>query len=366
MKWSMKIATVAGIGIYVHWTFLLLIGWIVFLHVNRGASLGVALEGVVFVLTIFGCVVLHELGHALAARSYHIDTKDITLLPIGGVARLERIPEQPMQELWVATAGPAVNVAIAAGLLGVLVLSDRFVPAESLTGPGSGFLTKLMWVNVALVVFNMIPAFPMDGGRVLRALLATSLDYVRATQIAATVGQIIAILFGLVGLFFSPLLLVVALFVYLGAKQEARAVSIRAAMRGIPVRDAMITHFRLLAPADTLAVAIEELRAGSQQDFPVLEGDRLVGILARDDLLKALPAGGPDQRVDAVMRRECLAVEDTEMMERTFQRMREQGCSSLAVVRRGALVGLLTLENVGELMMINSALQSGRARQGVP
>jgi Zn-dependent protease len=365
MKWSLKIGSLAGIGVYVHWTFLILIGWIVFVYLKAGATVAMAIEGVAFVMAIFGCVVLHELGHALAARRFHVETRDITLLPIGGVARLERIPEEPHQELWIAVAGPAVNVVIAGGLLVILVLSNRLAPLESLTANGGAFMTKLMVVNVILVVFNMIPAFPMDGGRVLRSLLATTMDYVRATQIAATVGQVIAVGFGIIGLFFNPLLLIVALFVYLGAQQEAHAVAIRAAMRGIPVRDAMITNFRPLAPQDTLATAIEELRAGSQQDFPVLEDDQIVGMLSRDALLKALAEGGTSRLVGETMRRESLAVEDTEMLERTFQRMREANRSSMAVVRHGTLVGLLTLENVGEMMMINSALQSGQARYRV-
>jgi CBS domain-containing protein len=227
---------------------------------------------------------------------------------------------------------------------------------------GGNFLLKLMWVNVVLVGFNMIPAFPMDGGRVLRALLATQLDYSAATGIAATVGQIIAILFGLLGLFFNPFLLFIALFVYLGAQQEAHSAAIRSAMRGVPVRDAMITTFRTLAPDDTLRQAVSEILPGGQRDFPVVEAGQVVGMLTRDDVLRAVSAGDADHRVADVMRSECLKVEDSEMLDRTFERMREHGCSSLAVVRHGSVVGLLTLENVGELMMIHSAMRRAQPR----
>jgi Zn-dependent protease len=205
MKWSWKIGEYAGIGVYVHATFLLVILWVVSLH--WGQDVAAIIEGVAFVLSIFGCVVLHEFGHALAAKRYGIQTRDITLLPIGGVARLERMPEDPKQELVVAIAGPAVNVVIAAILYAALAifgrvdLPERFARFEPFYLGAGSFMHNLMTVNIFLVLFNMIPAFPMDGGRVLRGLLATRMDYVRATNIAANVGQFLAFVFGFIGLF---------------------------------------------------------------------------------------------------------------------------------------------------------------------
>lgn len=219
-----------GIPVYLHWTFLLLLGFVAISQVIASGSVVAAFAGVLFVSVIFACVVLHEFGHALAARRYGIRTRDVTLLPIGGVARLERMPEDPRQELVVALAGPAVNVAIA-GLLGIWLFLTGFASADGLTLAGS-FAARLLSINLALVAFNMLPAFPMDGGRVLRALLAQRMSYVRATNLAATIGRGMALLFGIVGLLWNPMLVLIALFVWVGAGQEAAMVRSRAAFNG--------------------------------------------------------------------------------------------------------------------------------------
>ncbi len=372
MRWSWKLGQVAGIGIFVHWTFLLLIAWVVYIYVSLGSDLAGVLDGIVFVLAVFGCIVLHELGHALTARRYGIRTRDITLLPIGGVARLERMPDDPTQELWVALAGPAVNLVVAAVLfpvvalgLGMAVLLDPALLSHAFF-VGSGFLVRLLIVNVLLVAFNLVPAFPMDGGRVLRSLLAMKLDYVQATHIAATVGQVLAILFGIAGVFaHQPWWLFIALFVYLGAEQESHMVQVRSVMRGVPIRAAMVTRFRTFSQDESLASALNELLVGQQQDFPVMDRDEVVGMLTRSDLLAALAQGKRDVPISEVMRRDCRVVEEAEMLDRTFQRMREWECPTLPVLREGRLVGLITLENVGEWMMIQSALRKARARGDV-
>jgi Zn-dependent protease len=268
MKWSFKLGTYAGIGVYLHWTFALLIGWIFIAHLGAGKTPAQALTGVGFILALFGCVVLHEFGHALTAKRYGVRTRDITLLPIGGVARLERIPENPTQEFWVAIAGPAVNVVIAAVLFVVLAgLSSvgQMFQVELLRGQ---FLARLIWVNLFLVGFNLLPAFPMDGGRVLRALLATRLGRRRATAIAANIGQAMAILFGIFGFFYNPFLIFIAIFVYLGAQGEAAHVETQSALEGLRARDGMMTRFRTLSAGDSLSKAVAELLAGSQQGLP--------------------------------------------------------------------------------------------------
>jgi len=234
MRWSLKIAKLAGIDIFIHFTFFILLTWVAFIQWKLNGSIGAAFSGVVFILAVFACVVLHELGHALAAKKYGIKTRDIILLPIGGVARLEKMPNRPIQELWVALAGPAVNVVIVALLAVYLWITNTLTPDNQLTMTTAAFVERIMGVNIFLILFNMIPAFPMDGGRVFRALLATRLAYVRATQISANLGQAIALLFGIIGLFYNPILLFIAFFVWMGAAQETRMIRMKSVLDRIP------------------------------------------------------------------------------------------------------------------------------------
>jgi Zn-dependent protease/predicted transcriptional regulator len=367
MGGSLRIGRIAGIDLYIHWTFsLLIVGALGYYLLIGDYPLSTALAGVGLILAVFFCVVLHELGHALTARRYNVPTRDITLYPIGGVARLQRIPEKPGQELAVAIAGPAVNVVIGLALYALLVVTGQsLIPGRGLVAPQEQFLQNLMWINVLLVAFNLLPAFPMDGGRVLRALLAMRLDYVRATQIAAAVGQGMAILFALIGIFviFNPFLIFIALFVYLGAQQEAHMAMMRTAIEGLPVRNAMITNFTPLAQSASLAEAVQLLIAGSEQDFPVTEDERMIGVLTRRRLVQALSERGNETRVGDVMEAACEPVEEGEMLDRAFRRMQESECSMLPVHRAGRLVGVVTLENVGELVMVSSSLRKAGARQ---
>jgi Zn-dependent protease len=290
---------------------------------------------VAFTLAIFLCVVLHEFGHALAARRFGIGTRDITLLPIGGVARLKRMPEEPRQELWVALAGPAVNVVIAAVLFALLLVAGGLQPLARLTMTAGPFLERLMAVNIFLALFNMLPAFPMDGGRVLRALLAIRMNYARATRIAARMGQGMAVLFGLAWLFGNPFLLFIALFVWIGAAQESAAVEAKSALGGIPVGRAMITDFRQLAPRDPLSRAVDLVLAGPQQDFPVVDGERTVGILTRAELILALARHGREKPVGEVMVREFESADISDTLESAFERLQGCSCPALPVNRNG-------------------------------
>jgi Zn-dependent protease/CBS domain-containing protein len=362
MKWSWKIGRFAGIDVYIHTTFLLLLAFFGFNYWLQTRTLAGTLEGLGFLLALFGSVVLHEYGHALTARRYGIQTRDITLLPIGGVARLERMPDKPIQELWVALAGPAVNVVIAALLFAYLFLTRTLVPLPGLPLTGGPFLERLMTVNLFLVGFNLLPAFPMDGGRVLRALLALRLEYVQATQIAASIGQGMAFLFGIIGLFSNPFLVFIALFVWIGAQQEASMVQMKNGLSGIPVRQAMMTEFKTLAPSDRLKQAVDYLLATPQQDFPVVQDGRVVGILTRADLMKALSRHDEDLRVDAVMRRDFETVHPGDMLEAALGRLQACDCHIFPVVQDDTLVGLLNSENVGEFLMLQAALGRRLAR----
>lgn len=356
MGWSFPIGSVAGTVIRIHVTFLLFLAWIGFAGFARGGG-GAALASLVYIVLLFLCVLLHEFGHVYAARRYGVQTPDITLLPIGGVARLERIPEEPAQELVVALAGPAVNLAIAA----VLYLAvGASTPAEGLQveNPGVGLLQRLLWVNLFLIGFNLIPAFPMDGGRVLRALLASRLGYARGTQIAAGVGQAVAFGLGLLGLLGgNPLLLFIALFVYLGAASEAHAVQMRQVSRGMLAQDAMVSRFESLRPDSRVEDAVRCLIATTQHEFPVVDGaGRLRGVLTRDDMIRTLRERGPEVPVLEVMRADIPVVRDRQSLEAALKVMQERSLPALGVVdREERLVGLITPENVGELMMVLSA-----------
>ena len=366
MKWSWKMARIAGIDVYIHATFLLIIGWVVLSHWRQGQDAAGVVGGVLFILAIFACVLLHELGHALAARKFGIKTRDITLYPIGGVARLERMPDKPLQELWVALAGPAVNVVIAAGLFVWLRATAGLVPLQELTVTTGPFLERLLVVNLFLVGFNLLPAFPMDGGRVLRATLALRMEYTRATQVAATIGQGMALLFGFLGIFGNPMLIFIALVVWMGAAGEASMVQMKSSLAGIPISRAMVTDFRMLGPRDTLARAVELILQGAQQDFPVLENGRIVGVLTRAALLPALAQRGQSTPVAEIMQREFQFADSAEMLETAFQRLQTCECHTIPVTHEGRLVGLVTSENVGEFLMIQAALKERAASAPIP
>lgn len=365
MRGSWRLGRVAGIDVYMHATFLLLVGWVALSYWLQARTLGAVLGGVGFILALFACVVLHEFGHALTARRYGIRTRDVTLLPIGGVARLERMPDVPLHELWVALAGPAVNLVIAGVLFLALWSTGALGGLSGLDLAQGSFWGRLLTINLTLAAFNMIPAFPMDGGRVLRALLATRLEYTRATQWAASLGQAIAFFFGLIGLFTNPFLVFVALFVWIGAGQEASMVQMRAALGGIPVSRAMVTQFEALSPSDPISRAVQLILSGTQHDFPVIEGDAVAGVLTRADLLTALAQGRQNDVVGNVMRRDFEVVEPGTMLERASAQLQACDCHTLPVTRGGALVGLLTMENLGEFLMIQSALEKARRQAGL-
>jgi stage IV sporulation protein FB len=356
MSWSIPIGTVKGTVIRLHLTFLLFLLWIGIAHHAQGGP-EAALQGVLFMALLFACVLLHEFGHILAARRYGVATPDVTLLPIGGVARLERIPEEPGQELVVALAGPAVNLAIAAALY---LFLGGFLPRDGMTlqDADAGLAARLAWANLYLALFNLIPAFPMDGGRVLRAFLAYRLGYGRATRIAATTGQVLAFLFGFLGLVGgNPLLLFIAVFVYLAAAAEAHAVQMREVARGVVTDEAMITRFERLSPESPVEEAVECLIRTTQHEFPVVDAaGRLQGLLTRDEMIKALRERGPAAPVGEVMRRDIPCLRGRRGLDEALRVMQEARLPAVGVCdAEERLLGYITPENVGEMMMIEAA-----------
>jgi Zn-dependent protease len=364
MKWSLSLGKIKGIRILVHWTFILIIAWVVFAEMGRGSDFTTIMLTILFVLTIFGCVVLHELGHALTARRYNIDTKKITLLPIGGVASLEKMPEEPKKELWIALAGPAVNVVIAILLYIYLAFTNAF---ERVLQNGAlekgvvtleNFIFSLFVVNVILVVFNAIPAFPMDGGRVLRALLAMRLERVKATQIAANLGQLVAIGFAFLGIMYNPILIFIGLFVFFGAYSENMMVQHLEFLRGYKVRDAMITNFTTLNPANTIQDAIDTLISGSEQDFVVEDDGKVLGIVTRNHILQSLKeTKRTSYSVTQIMNHDFTFYHVDDKLTEVFSDTQKKNDGFFPVIEKETqrLAGIINKDNINEFVMIQSA-----------
>ncbi len=358
MQWSYPILRVGGTEIRIHLTFLLLLAWIGIAYFQQGGT-SAAVEGVGFLGAVFACVVLHELGHAAAAGRYGIRTPKITLLPIGGVAELERLPEKPSEEIVVALAGPLVNVVIAAFLIVALGATVGIDALTSMEDSHVAFLARLAAVNIWLVLFNLIPAFPMDGGRVLRALLATRYNRVRATEIAGTIGQFAAFAFGFIGLVAGNVLLIfVAIFVYLAATAETQAMGLEAAARAVNVRDVMISRFESLSAAATLDEAAQALLRTTQHEFPIVDGaGRLRGVLTREGLVSGLQQRGGQTPVIEAMAANIPVIRDHEKLSAALAHLQKREAPAVGVLdARDILIGYVTVENIGELMMLRGAV----------
>ena len=360
MSWSINIGSVAGTIVRIHLTFVLFLAWI-FAASYATAGAASAWESLLFMLLLFLCVLLHEFGHIFTARAFGVVTPFVTLLPIGGVAQLERIPEDPRQEFLIAVAGPLVNVAIAAMLI-------LFAGASLQTGAVAGLenmriplVDRLAAVNLFLAMFNMIPAFPMDGGRLLRAVLASRLGYVRATEIAAWIGQAFAFGLGFIGLLSNPLLIFIAIFVYIAASSEAHMVALRAMSRGLPLSHAMMTQFATLPQNARVDEAVQTLLNTSQGEFPVVDLDgRPTGILTRKDLIKALRDRGLDAPVSEVMAPGMPVIGHRHHLDEAFRLLQEKQAAGVGVTdASGRLIGLITPETVAEMMMVQAALPKG-------
>jgi stage IV sporulation protein FB len=360
MPWSVNIGTIAGTAVRIHITFLLFLAWI-FAGSYASGGAQAAWDALLFMLLLFACVLAHEFGHIFTARAFGVMTPDVTLLPIGGVARLERIPEQPHEEFLVAIAGPAVNVVIALALMLVAGARPNVQYLAAVDSARVPLVDRLAAVNLFLALFNMIPAFPMDGGRVLRAVLAVRLGFVRATGIAAAIGQGVAFALGFIGLFSSPMLIFIAIFVYLAASSEAHQVALRAISRGVPVGAAMITQYATLTPAAHVEEAVQTLLRTSQSEFPVVDDHGgPVGLLGRSDLIRALKQLGPDARVAEAMNTNLPTVSHRRCLEDAFRILQEKSASAVGVVDAGGrLIGLVTPETVGEMLMVHDALPRG-------
>jgi Zn-dependent protease/predicted transcriptional regulator len=356
MKWSWKIAEISGIEVRIHATFLILLAWIALVYWQLEGRIEAVVAGIAFILALFACVVLHEFGHALTARRFGIRTRNIVLLPIGGIASIEKSPDTPRQEILIALAGPAVSFALAVLLWLVLAATQGIPAARELSLDEGGFLERLAIVNFLLGAFNLLPAFPMDGGRVFRAALSMRLGPYKATRIAAAVAQAAAVILALVGLRYNLFLFVIAIFIWFAAASEAQMSSIRSALSGTDARSAMLTRFDVLAADAALGEAVALTLAGTQKNFPVLRDGELVGVLRQADLLRGLHDHGKLCRVDQVMTPNVPQIDVNDSLERTLDNIGRDEAGLIAVMDHGRLAGLVDTDNVFELLRIRRAL----------
>lgn len=356
MDRSFKLLAVRGIDIRIHITFPLIVVWAAFQYGQEGGFQG-ALFGVVTMLLLFVLVTMHELGHSFAALHYGIPVRQIVLLPIGGLAQLEKMPEKPVQELVVAIAGPAVNVvlAIIAGLLAFSLGIPLVNPLADLTLTFTTVLSYLLLYNVVLLVFNMLPAFPMDGGRVLRALLAMVMDYERATVVAVNIGRIAAVLLAIYaiysGAFFT---LLISLFILVLGTQELVMVKWRGRMErsgfGYTVQQAYSAQAGVLEPYASVRQALMQQMQGEQSDFPVAEHGRYIGFVTEDGLLRAANLYGPDTMIYAAMSPDVRPVSlQTDLVD-VQQQMARLRVRALPVVEYGRLLGIITYRQIQEFI----------------
>lgn len=371
MRWSIPCGRVLGIRIRVHLSFLLLLLWVAWLGWQVGGGVA-SLWALLLVNLLFGCVVLHELGHSVMAIRFGVHVESITLLPIGGVASMRSIPERPIREFLISVAGPMVNVVIAC----VLLLVRGGLPSYSALPPlptNLGELVDMLLVtNIILVVFNLIPAFPMDGGRILRSLLALKLSYARATNVAVGFGQVFAVAFIAVGIFGNPFLAVIGVFVYLGAKSEQQRIRTRSMLRNVLAEDVMVTAFATLRPDDTLQRCLEHVYHQNQEDFPVVADGKLVGLLPRKQWLAVLHRDGIGARVGDIMKHRFISVYPESDLAHIYQDLLSTDQGVFPVVQGQRVLGLLTTEDIGRYVMIeglrrdvtNTGVGGGEGKSG--
>jgi Zn-dependent protease len=339
-----------GVPIRLHFTFVLLLIGLVVIGLSSNQSPG---NYTLFVLAVIASVLLHELGHALVSSHYRIRTIEIVMYPIGGVARLER-PPKPWEEFWIALTGPAVNLAIAASIFALLYSEKRPINLFALVQPSDVNLAdRIALANLILAGFNLLPAFPMDGGRMLRAVLSRMKSEYEATRIATWSGRMLAISMGLYGFINMPMLAFVAFFIYLGAANEGAASRGRSLTQGIPVRAAMMTEYHTLTHGATMRDAANLLLSTSQQDFPVVLGDQVLGLLGRNALLRGMAQEGPDSYIAGYMEREFPSVPPDKDLADVLPLMAHAG-ACLLVMQDTRLLGLLSSENLSQFLLLRS------------
>jgi len=356
MKWSINAGSIFGIKLRIHLTFFLLLLF-VFAQVSSEYGVRAGVMSVLFICAVFACVVIHEVGHSLIARRFGKEAKSITLLPIGGVAAIDQMPVKSGQEIAVSLIGPLINLVIA-GFLYILFGAKTGVSLPNLYPQSAqAFLAGLIGVNIMLAVFNLIPAFPMDGGRVLRGLLALKMDYVQATIWAANIGQAIAVFFIFFGMFFNFWLALIGIFLYLGAGSEKQQVILQSLLAEVPASEAMTTQYSTLKPDNSLVEALERFGRGCQQDFPVIDDSGLQGILTRDRILAAIHTKGLNVPVCEVMDKTFAIVSSRMGLDQVYRIFLSGNKTAVAVMDEGQLKGIIGLDGISRYFMVKAALK---------
>lgn len=356
MQWSFRAGKILGIEFRIHITFPLLLLFIYLSEAARGGA-EQGLRAVLFVSAIFASVLIHEIGHALIARCYGREAKSITLLPIGGIATMEEMPEKPIQEITMSLVGPFINLAIAV-ILYIFIGGWSGIGTPRLS-PGSiyQFITELIKVNIILAVFNLITAFPMDGGRVLRGILASRMDYIKATSAAVSIGQALAMFFIFFGIFFNWWLALIGFFLYVGAGSEKQQVMLRSVLHRVPASEAMVTDFQQLKPNEMLSEALEHIYHGCQEDFPVV-GDRGVeGVLTRMRVLSAIHERNFTIPVAEIMDRNFISADLRTPLDDIYRKLSADNKTSIVIMDNGQLKGMLCLDNISRFFMFQAAVK---------
>jgi Zn-dependent protease/CBS domain-containing protein len=366
MKWSIYTGRISGIKLFIHWTFVFFLVWIAIRTLRAGGTAEEVAYTLFFILSVFLCITLHELGHALMGKRLGYTTKSITLLPIGGVAQLNEIPENPKHELLVAAAGPVVNFVIA-GIIAPFIYYYGYDTSDFTMSPKSAqmFFVNLFTVNISLGLFNLIPAFPMDGGRILRALIAlVTKDRVKATNIASVIGKIAAVIFFIIGAMSNPLLAIIAVFIFMMAHTENEMVKSRFFLHDFTVADVVMKKFFTLNVSDKIADAIRLLLDVQATDFLVLDNERIAGTLSRDNIIQALTMRGVDSNVSEAMNPKVKILEATAHLESVYTELIGNGNTIMPVVDNGKLIGVVDGNNILEFIMVKSARDKNRLPLG--
>jgi Zn-dependent protease/predicted transcriptional regulator len=355
MGWSLNIGKIFGIRLRIHITFFLLILFIFVSALKENGFINAVLASA-FICAVFACVLIHELGHSLVALVFGKRTKSITLLPIGGIAALEELPEKPLQEVAMAIVGPLINLAIAA-IIFLIIGGWKGIAEPSLSfATAKNFFIDLINVNIFLAIFNLLPAFPMDGGRVLRGILALKLNFLKATRIAVIIGQAFAILFIAVGLYYNWWLSLIGLFLFLGAGSEKQYTVLRSYLHNVPVRQAMTTEFMVLSPEAPLSTALQHFHHGLQDDFPVIENNRIIGVLTKDSIISGLKQKGPDVSAWEIMDSNFISLGLDTPLDEVYKLLLSSRKNSAVVFDQQRIVGLISLDGISKFFLTQSAM----------